>query len=70
MSRPVVLQGGKAIGAHLGIAPKQAQHLHDQRHIPSFRLPGDPAPQATVGSLDEWRQLPGAAALASGEHPS
>jgi hypothetical protein len=60
---PIVMRGAEAIGQHLGVTPGQAQHLHQQRHLPTFHLPGDSAPCATAGGLDEWRQLATAEAL-------
>ena len=60
---PILMRGATAIGEHLGITAARAEHLHQARRLPTFGLPGDNAPHATAGGLDEWRQLASAAKL-------
>jgi hypothetical protein len=52
-----LLRGAAAIAEHLGMTPKEVEHMHRQRLLPTFRLPGDSAPHATVGALREWREF-------------
>jgi len=66
MPAPTLLRGTGAIAAHLGTTTRRASHLDRQRMLPTFRLPGDSAPHATGGGLDEWRQLAATAGLAEG----
>ncbi len=57
MISPTILRGIGAIAAHLGIPARQAEHLRRTGFLPTFRLPGDTAPHATAGALDEWKAL-------------
>ena len=60
---PHLLRGASAIGEHLSIGGAKVSHLDKQRHLPTFRLPGDSAPHATANGLDEWRLIPAVAEL-------
>lgn len=63
MSRPTLLRGAGAIGAHLGVSPREATAMHRDRRIPTFRIGGTPF--ATAGALDEWRALKDGGGLTS-----
>ena len=52
---PKLLCGATAIGAHLGMSPRQVSHKHRLGTLPTFRVGG--TPYATAGALDEWRTL-------------
>lgn len=56
---PSLMRGATAIADHLGLAARQIEHLDRQRQLPTFRLPGDSAPHATAGGLDEWAEVRG-----------
>lgn len=56
-SRTRLLRGATAISRHLGVNAKHAQHLHLQRQLPTFQIPGDGAMHATSSALDEWLEL-------------
>jgi hypothetical protein len=58
---PTLLRGARAIAAHLELSVATAQHMHQQGTLPTFRAGS--TPYATVGALDEWRQLQAAGEL-------
>lgn len=55
MTEPRLLIGINAIAAHAGITPRLAQHMVNQRTIPTWRVGG--TPMATAAGLDEWSLL-------------
>ncbi len=55
MSRPVLLRGAAAIGAHVDMTARAAQALHQQGKLPTFRIGGTPF--ATAAALDDWQRL-------------
>lgn len=56
----ILLRGMIAIAEHLEISTRQADHLNRHGLLPTFRLPGDSAPHATAGALEEWSAVRGA----------
>lgn len=55
MRLPTLLRGAAAIGAHVGLTPGEADHMHRTGALPTFRVGGTPF--ATSGALDEWLAL-------------
>ena len=52
-----VLRGAEAVAEHLGVSAGRVSHLDKARQLPTFHVPGDNAPLATVAGLDDWRRL-------------
>lgn len=52
---PRLLVGAAAIAAHMRVTTRLAQHMINQRTIPTFRRNG--TPMATVTALEEWSLL-------------
>jgi hypothetical protein len=57
VSRPLVVEGARAIAKQLGIRAKAVEHLDRAGQLPTFRRPGESVMIATVLGLNDWRQL-------------